>query len=651
MLNVKKIKFPEKFLFLGAIVFFLFLSFKSLGLFFFGDEGEKFIAAKMLMNGDRLYEDIFAHHAPLTFMVNHFYAYFIDQNNFYYVRVFVTFLFLISAFSIVKLIENKNKRKSYLEAAIFVMFISILWRPYSLNMILYQNIGGFLLVIPLVSLVMPFLMKEGEVSKKGALVSGAAMTFACFSAYSFGPTVIIFSTIYLFCDFRKNRSSAFDRFLFFVAGIFLALLINILWIIKYSSLLSFYEMHFRFNNEIYSDFISFKISAIKNSFKLGFNDLTFGRDSIVVLFWFAIFLFLFLRKNGFLNLVILILCVLAICFSNPRGGMEAFHAASFIILSSAFISSVFSGLLVEHSSAIKIDELKKTFILLVLMILFGYIVNGHSKSIFGEFRGGVNSKSLVPNEDGEAGLIKRITKEKDKIISYIYRSDIYYHSERLPAVADHYYLPWAAQYHQSNKNYRFKRNVCSELINANSNLIFFDNWKVWDRYSLSEYDKCTYDFINSKYKKLEGTSVFVKNELLWDFDNYLSAKPILSKELSPSNLIKLNTLFNKIDSPIESISILFGTFARSNSGVAKLTLEIESGGTEEILIPLNNLKDNKYYSININSNNYIGASIKIDNGGGVVVWEREYEGGNRLSCIQYRMLDGSFALTPGCPVI
>ena len=84
------------------IVFYIFIINVTTGLtlFEFGDETEKFVAAKMINNGSIIYKDIFAHHGLLPYLFVHLYTNLISDTNFTYVRLINLFLAIISAISI-----------------------------------------------------------------------------------------------------------------------------------------------------------------------------------------------------------------------------------------------------------------------------------------------------------------------------------------------------------------------------------------------------------------------------------------------------------------------------------------------------------------------------------------------------------------------
>lgn len=139
-----------------------------------------------------------------------------------------------------------------------------------------------------------------------------------------------------------------------------------------------------------------------------------------------------------------------------------------------------------------------------------------------------------------------------------------------------------------------------------------------------------------------------------DFQDDLSQELIPSAAVTPADSINLNfheSLLKTMENrEIVAIDIMFGTYARTNAGSAILELEKVNNERIALEIQLSSLLDNRYSRFNVPGSSYVAGNIQWSTGGGVSVWETNNETETRDSCIKLLFSDGSWGVTPGCPL-
>lgn len=123
---------------------------------------------------------------------------------------------------------------------------------------------------------------------------------------------------------------------------------------------------------------------------------------------------------------------------------------------------------------------------------------------------------------------------------------------------------------------------------------------------------------------------------------------------TPLDAMNPITLFMRPDAPdhsepLDRIGILFGTYARSNSGSAELVLESSDGRTLTVPFDLARLADNSYHFFTLDSKPYSSGSVVSGTGGGVSLWESHGVGGVIATCLIREYANGRTTTTPGCP--
>lgn len=503
----------EFFILLIVTIVFFNNVLTGLTLFEFGDETEKFVAAKMMNEGLILYKDIFAHHGPLNYLFVHLYTKFISNTDFTYVRLINFFLALIAAVSIFFSPILKKIDEKIWTLIFFFTILSSLWLVQVLHFVLYHAIAGLLFVLPLMQLALPALLNQ-KITKMGAFFSGVFIVLICFASYALGVAVFLLLTATFLAAIKSSLLTK-NLIFSFASGVISSLIIVLGWLLIFGDPLGYFGYHIYFNQEIYSDFVPFNPLMIFDNFRVSINRKTLVHLLSISQFilWIGVFIFLLLRQKQstrYLKFVSLFILALSILFLNPFG-TKGFKNAGLLI-----------GNLTMFSSAVvlfisKTFDKKAPFLIVASFIVLTIVmklVSDNSvsavhylpKSSFDKFH-----VSIKPSSEDEFNFIREVTEEDEKILSLVFNPIIYIKSNRLPASAHFYYLPWQAAY-EDEPFLNYKINICEDILRNKPKIIWFDNWKVWDLYSIETYEPCITNIIAEFYTKLEHQNLFIRND-------------------------------------------------------------------------------------------------------------------------------------------
>lgn len=636
---------------------FEFLTKAKLGInvFEFGDEAEKFVAAQMINEGMKLYLDIFAHHGPVPYIISHAYSVLISASDFSQIRWFMVVLALASAVSICLSPVFKSASVKLIAVGLFWALLSVVWVLQGAHMILYHQIGGFLFVIVFSQLFLPLVLGE-RATNWGIVISGFSAVTMCFTAYSFGPSVIFISTASVLLAYRLGGISyAKSSLLFIFLGAFFALAIMLLWLYSFADLKGFLVYHFYFNQEVYSQFIGFSLSSLRNLFVLGFNPdrilLSFVLIMLIASAFMAFSVVDFANRNTLLLSLSVFLFALSIVFLSPRS-TAGFQGLGFMIAGLGIFSTM-SSLFLQKYICKSGPNVFFRFLFGFLIVLF--IFNKASSDA-------VSSPHGVKEEDFPKYIsymrpdfdigVSWIANSKNDFLALIFDPSKYIKNGVLPVSGNFYYLPWQAAYNRSPID-GYKIDICSDIKDRKPSSIWFDNWKVWDKYAISDYEPCVIDLINSAYTRISDSGpLYVRSDRLINLPEAIGErKRVPSKQLGVDDPIKLHFVLDgrKDAKSLEKIGIMFGTHMRKNAGEAELVVFSSDGSKFSKKFSLADLNDNQYRYFDLAVSDVVSAEIHFLSGGGISTWESHDGSGNILTCMNYKYSNKSISFTPGCP--
>jgi hypothetical protein len=507
------------FALIGLVVFLLKVK-TGLMLFEYGDESEKFVAAQMIAHGQRLYSDIFAHHGPFPYIIAHMYTWLVSSNDFTLIRLSMAFLALGSCGAIVlSPILNSMVSRTW-AAGTYLSLLSIIWILQGIHMILYEQIGGFLLIVPLFQVFAPLFLGV-KPTRRGLLLSGMAITFACFTTYAFGPPSILMLGAALICIPRRSLIREVRTLgLPLVLGMLTSLMAILAWMLLYGDLKGFLVYHFYFNQEVYLDFVSYSPMKVLDLFAFSLTPKSSIHTFSLILMglWSYFFSIVASDQNPVLpwalRIISLALIVLSVLLMNPRGD-AGFHDSGFVIVNVALFA-VACGLALQHRIASGVPH-GRTGTLLVIFSSIFFLTQVSNEAISSH---GFLKKDLrvhvVPMKRTDGGpydLVRSLTGKDGKILVLIFNPGQYIKVDRLPASGNYYYLPWQASY-DKHPITGFKIDICHDIAKNAPAAIWFDDWKVWGRYSIEEYEPCVPATISANYVRLNGDARwFVRKDL------------------------------------------------------------------------------------------------------------------------------------------
>jgi len=646
-----------------GLLIFLARAKASLNMFELGDETEKLVAAQMIKAGMRLYHDIFAHHGPVAYIISHTYVSLVDPTDFSHIRWFMVGLALLASLSIYTSPIFKNTTSRLIATGAFLVLLSSIWAVQGIHMLLYHQIGGFLFIIPITQVVLPLLYGH-KPTALGFTSAGFSCTLICFTAYAFGPSVILISisSIILIITSR-HQVKVFKQITPAFWGALFATSIVAIWIALNADFEGYFIYHFYFNQAVYSKFIEFNLGAIRNLFLIDFS-----RPAIVhtfILFELIASLFFLAKteklqtfnKNNIPSLFSVVLFFLSLFMLNPRGS-TGFHDAGFDVTGLA----VFSALGSYYINTTNREFSTKKFALIIFgifctILLFELASREAISSPHEVRKSDFKSYSNTRNTTVDYGLISELVNNDKDLLALIFRPSIYIDTRKSPASGHYYYLPWQAAYN-NNTIRGYKIDICKDLESNQPTIIFFDNWKVWDKYSIQDYEPCVMDFINLKYLAVtKGSYFYIQSDrfaqdystLNVDGRNISTTLPL--EDLNP---IELKTLIpeSKNTYSLKRIGIKIDTYGQTIPGDAVLEISTIDGNISHQTFSLPELRNHHYRYFDVPDNIDISlASVRIlaGSGKGISAMEVESMDGNILTCINYIYSDNRIAVTPGCP--
>jgi hypothetical protein len=505
--------------------------------------------------------------------------------------------------------------------------------------------------------------------------SGVVAALACFSAYSNGPAVVLFTAPALLklltqpnCQKRLTRARPF---IFGMASVIFAVGA---WLLAYGDLKGYYIYHFYFNQAVYGKGFSL-IAAIFDNFTFSFDSVGIVQSLALALFLCSIYIITLLprtsdsTKGTVLRALALSVTACGVLFTNPTG--QAANP-SFVSVSFALFSLASASLLEGHLLAQYMRGTLNAALLCGAALTVTSRVSEYAKSYLNVPRREMSAYVEVPHPRNDAmyGFIRRITKMEGDLLALNYNAGIYYKSDRIPASGNVFYLPWQADYNRHPK-YGYKLDICEDIKSNKPAVIWFFNWLVGDNgSSIDDYEPCVLTRIVENYTPLTfGSPWHVRNDLYASTvanlptgadATDLSYGPVMPKVLRLGLRLSSFAPIRFMMSPthlerkvlLRRVGVLIGTHSNQDMGEAELYLEGPNGTSFSQGFALSALADNSYHFFEANPGLYTQGGIRSVVGGGISVWESRWELGwkHSYTCMIYEYTDGARRYTPECPI-
>jgi hypothetical protein len=503
---------------LGAATFFTLRATSGLAFLELSDETEKFVAAQMLSHGMRLYDDVFAHHGPLSYMLAHLHTAFVSLTDFTRARLIVVALAIACVLAVAASPILRSPLARLWATALFVAMLSSVWLVQDLHMLLYQPIGGFLFAVALGHLALPALL-DGKAGRAGAFISGAALASAFFAAFTFSLAAIL---LLLGTAFALIKSDGAPEGLPHVAGSFIlgavtASALVTLWLLTYGDMSGYFAYHFYFNQVIYSKFIEYSPFDVLHNFFISLDPARLVQTVAIctLLAWIVLTLSFVRQAHGRITPRIagsVAILAASILMLNPRG-QSTFHNGGFVVASLAVFSLVLAR---QMDALVARNRIIPAYVLAAGALLTTVVFEGASRiaaaGLYGGLRGNYNQVQLKPSSDDLFNIVRAITKPDERVQSLVFWPAFYIYADRLPASGHYYYLPWQAAYKRSPLD-GHNIDICHDLETQKPIVVFFDDYRVWNKYSMQEYEPCIQEILGKAYFRLPNArEVFLRTD-------------------------------------------------------------------------------------------------------------------------------------------
>lgn len=633
----------------------------------FADETEKMVAAQMLWAGGHLYRDIYASHGPVPYMIAHLYTALVSRVDFSYIRVLQGVLALISTVALWFSPAFRSNAPRLLAVAAYLFTLSTVWIVNWMHMVLYQGFSGFLFVVIVAQLLMPLFVGQRP-SVAGLIASGAAATLVFFSGYSFGPAVAL---LFLASATSATRFLTLREFLTYMRTCCLSILVStvgvILWLWRFGDIEGYFVYHIYSNQKYYSKFIKYSPALVFDNLRISFSpEAIIHSVSAIIL---AVSGYVLIVRKMWVNdkpmhkLITVIIMIGAALMTNPRGYL-GFADSSFVIVSFA-VMAMAAGLCLERA----LFELSVVNVLHCLMFVaatVGILFQATQVAAPNGFGAKEMSKYVVdlkPKRGGIYETVRGLTKHEGDLLSLIYQPDVYVKSGRLPASGSYYYLPWQAVYNRSPL-FGYKLDVCRDIAEKKPAVIWFYNWRVWDEYSLEDYEPCVVSLIRQNYSIISCDSHwYIRNDLFTtdmkalridNSDEPWWVKQTMQRGSTLTQFAAIDLLMTPANAlttvPLKRIGVLIATHGTAES-LGELRFKTSDGPPQRVQFSSSTFSDNSYHYFDVPAAHYRGGEIVSLAGGGLSTWQSHLENGDTYTCIIYEYTDGRYRFTPGCPIM
>ncbi len=527
-------------IFFLSLAIYLYLAVKLIHGFDFNDETEKMIAAKLIVQGHRVYKDIFLQHGPLVYMISHLAYIWFGADNLVKARAIPIILSLMSIAAVVYSPVFQHWRSRFYAGVLMVAGLCAVQTIYALVMTMYQVYAGYIIVIFLAVFLLPLCLGRA-VDKWQALIGGVCLSALFFLAFSFSIDIAIAILIYGFLAYG-NPNTALPRaeiFIYALAGGLGVALAVFAWLSIYGDIYGYFLDHFYFNLKFYHHYLAgisifnplhflvpgwtWWLFPIKH---LWYTQLLFLVPNIC-----CVFLCYYAYRNQVLGrtwpkYVILYLLLLALTsYTSPRYEVQLFSASTQIIT----IMGLFALTLPLSFQEFKITSPRfaaaRTAIL-ILFILAGIaaqflgiatLIYSVSPRAYYKYKG-----ALTRQKSPEMDFIRRLVPENEGVQQFPFNLMFYTETDRLPAFPTFYWMPWQNDYLKTPVA-GYEYDVCAFMAKTPPKVVFMNEEPLWGN-PISTFLGCVTKVLDAKYlrsTKLHG--LWVRADVVADHPEALAA--------------------------------------------------------------------------------------------------------------------------------
>ncbi|VAV89244.1 hypothetical protein MNBD_ALPHA06-415 [hydrothermal vent metagenome] len=661
------------------------------GLFFleFGDESTRLVVANMLVNGKRLYLDIFSHHAPGTYAIAHL-AHVLGAEQIWQYRLVPMSLTLLAIISIATSSIWKTRSAGLLAASIYAAILATVGFAWTGQMMLYKVMVGQIAVIVLAILILP-LLSNIVVQKKWLAISGALLGLILLMGLTFLPFVVVFSGLVFWLlrlQIRGNKPESSNQFKVFFGGLISVLALAAIWTSFYADWPGLWEMHVNFNKDFYSNYIFYHWSNLFRPFLviLHFPNLT---NHELVLFFIVILgliglvgLVLALPKKihqienylsawGVRTAVIVVFIGLMLLL-NSRGA-DQWHAAALAGWNTALFSIGIGQLYAAR-------KLRSVLVLLVFATTATWFVYQQATNIYGgsitvqDVQEKIRSDRLAGNTFAQA--LQIASDPGEPVVAWPYYPALYVFAQRPPVSGHFFLLPWQMDWVDAGRAGPGQI-PCETLKKTPPAAAWIGYGKVWGLRNIRQYAPCSIGFLEETFVPLTrgNPRLLVRPDrvqrVLLDFPYAKKIETVTNWSLTPVEEITASRrliqpiIVHENEPSISTVEILFATWARKNTGQIRIKwLNPEGTLLLNQVIDVQSIKNNTYFALPLNAtakqgrheliiegiNGTIGNAITLWSVSPAKIW-LESDGEIEHKSICLRLIGNNQEIKPtlGCP--
>jgi hypothetical protein len=518
-----------------AALFFAIRVWHGIWFTAFVDESEHLLGGKMLDAGATLYGNFVSQHGPVIFMLAQAYGALFGWDHPNLARLMSAALAVGAGLCVVTTPALQGRIERLWAAALFLGLQAAMWLMQAAFLVNYHTVAGFLLVAALSLFIVPAWLRR-PLARWRAFAAGACLALVVGTAYSFGPCAVLLSASALWAAPRRNWAA-------FLAGWAAGALCAVAWMLRFADFLGYLAFHFAENQFVFSHYVNFSfgffLRGLVPSFQPGarvhalgllccaggFGLMLFIKGRM---FFFEkknqktfahlgtpvdnehpqgrceqskSFLLLFLEKEGLSSFGPILLGYAALLALCARGG-TMFQDGSFLISSMALFSIVLPAAFMLVTAPGPLMAVAGT-ILMGSFIIAAEMLGRHAlNSPFG-----MDRAQMIAEPKTNIGLstapiyarIRELAPPGEHILSVPYGPGLYLQADRTPMERYFYYLPWDAAYARTPW-FGQTHDLCADLPKAPPAVIYFDHWKVWNRWDMRDYMPCFIAFLNAHYR-------------------------------------------------------------------------------------------------------------------------------------------------------
>ncbi len=558
-------------LFSLCMALYLGLAIQLMGGPDFNDETEKYITAKLLIRGGRLYSDVFVQHGPVAYMLSHLFHLVFGFQGMEAPRAIPIGLSLLAIASVMLSPVLVSRHARFIAGAIMAIGLAATQAHFAMVQTMYQVYAGYFYLIAAAFFLIPFMM--GTLPKRWhAITAGICLALIFFCAFSFAVSIFFFCAA---CSLRlwfstspTDRQDIIKLLGYIALGALIGTGIVATWLYAYGDGVGYVISHFYFNLKYY---VCYLAKECKFSPYAGF--ITWIPGWVIYLYskftllpghsvWFTyilmampciytIFLCIAARTSAVLGkrmfpyLILGVLVSCSIVFMNPRGSVS-FQTSSTVIIVCGLCAIIGSALIGSNGYNLpvvrKIHEGLLTGLFIACGIAQGTAVTWLYQLLPIDYYH--QKGTLGAEKSREMDFVRSFVEPADGILSLPFSLADYTRMDRAPAFGIFYWMPWQNDY-AKNPVPGYPFNLCQDIEKNPPKAMFYTDFPIWDN-PADTFSGCIKTALRKHYvRSISVAHLWVRADVVASRSDVLASSLIPSDFDITSHSIPAQSLFAK----------------------------------------------------------------------------------------------------------